>query len=198
MDKTSLLRAPRAAAVLVLMAFLFAACAPAALILPDTPTPPPTESPIETEPDIPSESEPCAYRWARRPLPELSDSIGETLLASIPDAEFRAEAYGEECVDGAGNIRSFNAMETDFYLVISVDDLEDEEALGTLAALALEKLTAISPETTPGPQEGYIGITFQTEETSRQLWIEASAARALLEEGLRGAALFRALAQPNS
>ena len=138
----------------------------------------------------------CAFVWARQPLPELSAQVEAAMRASVhPQAQARAEAYGENCVDAQGKVVYFAAMETDFYVTLTVQDLTDLNILGQLTGQALAALDQFPTDQTPGPQPGYIGITFRVGAEALRLWFTVSAGEAARRQGLHGAELFAALGQ---
>jgi hypothetical protein len=148
---------------------------------PATPTATPTEYPYEQ----------CGWQWATQSLPELSAQVQAALeSAGLTGVTAVAEAYGENCLNAEGKVARFAAMETDFRITIQVDSLADREALGMLLEKILVVLDGFPTETTPGPNPGYVGVTFQAGDAELRLWfpiIEGESARAL---GLRGAALL--------
>jgi hypothetical protein len=147
----------------------------------------PTLTPTATE--VPYEQ--CAWNWATKSLPELSAQVQSAMeAAGLTGVTAVAEAYGENCITASGEVARFAAMETDFRITIQVDALDNREALGTLLEKILVTLDGFPTETTPGPNPGYVGVTFQSGDDSLRLWfpiIEGESARAL---GLRGAALL--------
>jgi hypothetical protein len=149
----------------------------------------PTATPTTTPTEYPYEQ--CGWQWATQSLPELSAQVQAALeSAGLTGVTAVAEAYGENCLNAEGKVARFAAMETDFRITIQVDALDDREALGTLLEKILVVLDGFPTETTPGPNPGYVGVTFQSGDDSLHLWfpiIEGESARAL---GLRGAALL--------
>jgi hypothetical protein len=117
----------------------------------------------------------------------------ETLKGTLPQASGSAEAYGENCINEMGEVVRFLAMETDYYVTLAVDDLEDKQALGEAIAKILQVLAGFPVGETPGPQPGYVGITFETSTEELRLWFTRRDAEAALENGLRGEELFNAL-----
>ncbi|KAF0107412.1 MAG: hypothetical protein FD146_1890 [Anaerolineaceae bacterium] len=154
---------------------------------PATATPAPTEYPYEQ----------CGWNWATEPLPELSAQVQAALeSAGLTGVTAVAEAYGENCITASGEVARFAAMETDFRITVQAASLDDREALGTLLEKILVVLDGFPTETTPGPNPGYVGVTFQFGDDSLRLWfpiIDGESARAL---GLRGAALLDRLQNP--
>ena len=135
----------------------------------------------------------CGYVWARESLPELSKDFKEALQEVQPQADGYAEAYGENCIDSQGNVVRFLSMETDFYVTLRVKDLEDKQALGEWIEQVLNLVAKFPVEDTPGPQPGYVGITFETPGDELRLWFTQMDAETALENGLQGEELFNAL-----
>jgi hypothetical protein len=146
-----------------------------------TPTPTATEVPYEQ----------CAWNWNTRPLPELSAQIQSAMNgAGLKNVIATAEAYGEDCITAEGVVDHFAAMETDFRITAQVPSLTDRESLGNLLEQILIVLDQFPASVTPGPNDGYVGVTFQTKDDELRLWFlveEGESARAL---GLHGAALL--------
>ena len=135
----------------------------------------------------------CAFMWANDPLPELSADFNQALQTALPDAEGYAEAYGENCVTEEGEVVRFLAMETDYHVTLKVVDLEDKQALGELVERVMFVLMEFPTEETPGPQPGYIGITFETPDDSVRLWIMRTEIETALKNGMSGIELFNVL-----
>lgn len=180
----------------ILLIFLLSACN---FPKPEQPTPgstvaPEAESARETE--TPSQDHPyteCAFAWAREPLADLSKEFDEALKEVHPQVSGRAEAYGENCLNDQGEVARFLAMETDFYVTLQVKDLEDKQALGELIEQVLTVVARFPPEDTPGPQPGYVRITFVSRGDELRLWFTQVEAKAVLGQGLQGEELYYAL-----
>lgn len=157
--------------------------------------------PIQDEPQVIKTVEPtqgyetgeCAFMWANGPLPDLSKEFDQNLKESLPNAEGYAEAYGENCITETGEIARFLAMETDYHVTLTVDDLDDKQTLGSLIEEIMGVLSEFPPENTPGPQPGYIGIIFEAPDDSIRLWFMRTDVEIALENGLQGEDLFNAL-----
>lgn len=153
-----------------------------------------TEPGADPEPatDIPYTA--CGWVWATQSLPDLSAEVQSALeAAGLTGVTATAEAFGENCLNNAGEVDHFATMETDFRVRAEVPDLTDTAALGNLLERVLIVLDAFSPGATPGPQPGYIGVTFFHETEELNLWFtvtDGESARAL---GLHGAELFTEL-----
>jgi hypothetical protein len=89
----------------------------------------------------------------------------------------------------------FLAMETDFYVTLKVADLEDQQELGNSIEQILEVIAQFPVTETPGPQPGYVGLTFETPGDAVRLWFTQLEAQAAMDHGLRGEELYLALQQ---
>jgi hypothetical protein len=156
-----------------------------------------TSEPAPGQPtDAPSEDynyTECGFVWSREPLEQLSKEFDAALKTVEPGAGGRAEAYGENCLNNRGKVVRFLAMETDFYVLLKVEQLQDKQALGNLLEEVLSVVAQFPVEETPGPQPGYVGVTFEAPTDELRLWFPQREAEAALENGLRGAELFEAL-----
>lgn len=157
--------------------------------LPAPGTPAPGQPTDATEEDYTE----CGFVWAREPLEELSKEFDAALKAVEPGASGRAEAYGENCLNNQGEVVRFLAMETDFYATLQVEQLQDRQVLGGLLEQVLSVVAQFPVEETPGPQPGYVSVTFEAPTDALHLSFPQREAEAALENGLRGAALFDAL-----
>ncbi|HTX91078.1 MAG TPA: hypothetical protein VMC09_07670 [Anaerolineales bacterium] len=139
--------------------------------------------------------QPCSYQWATQPLPEVSAKVQSAMQAAgLENVTATAEAYGETCSTSlAAQTPTFAAMETDFRVTVEVASLSDREEMGNLAEKILVVLDGFPVGTTPGPQPGYVGISFTADADQLNLWFLASDGRAARDRGLRGAALLEEL-----
>ena len=149
-----------------------------------------TPSPIAAAP-----SQPCAYTWAYENLPDITAELQTAIQKILPEAEARATAFGEDCVAQDGSA-TFGAMETDFYFIISVGDLADNETLGTLIEQALSVTDDFASPRVPGPQAGFVEFTFRTGTEQRVVRVPIPLGKRLREQGLRGAELLKAIETP--
>jgi hypothetical protein len=137
---------------------------------------------------------PCGYVWASQSLPDISKQVQSAFIsAGLSDATARAEAYGENCVEDNGAVRSFGAMETDFYIQLPVPDLSDRQALGDLLEKALVIIDQFPPGTVPGPNPGYVGVEFNSGQEILNLHFTVTASKSARNQGLHGADLLAAL-----
>ncbi len=157
---------------------------PQTQVLTDTP-PPPTEPPTIG---------PCGFVWATQSLPQISQQLFERLQqAGLPVSAAHSEAYGENCVYSDGTVARFAAMQTDYRVTLAVETLTDAEALGSLLEQTLEIIDGFPVGETPGPNPGYIGITFQAGETVENLWFQQTQSDALRAQGLGGQSLYESI-----
>ena len=184
----------------ILAAALLTGCA---ILLPETPQPPapepivePTLTPILPDPLVPPEEEAqCAYMWASRHLPELTDLVQAAFRsAQMEDVQADVSAYGENCLDPeTKDVIRFATMRSDFYLNISVEDIENRDALGRKLFTVMDILKKFPPDTFPGPQPAAVLIRFQSGDAITNLSFSMAEYEQALEDELRGAALFTAL-----
>lgn len=147
-----------------------------------------TETPSPT-----AEYKPCYFVWAYQDLPEISADFQAAVQAILPEAEARANAYGENCVAEDGSY-TFGAMETDFYVTIPVADLTDKETLGAIVEQVLVIVIEQFPyPMVPGPQDGFVEFSFVAGTETHILRAPILLAKELLEKGLHGAELLEAL-----
>ena len=137
----------------------------------------------------------CAFVWANEPLPELSDDFNQALQNTLKDAEGYAQAYGENCITDKGEVIRFLAMETDYYITLQVENLDEKQILGELIEKVMEVMAEFPTDETPGPQSGYIGITFKAPRDEIRLWFTQTEAQTAIDNGLQRKALFDALSE---
>ena len=141
------------------------------------------------------EYQPCYYNWDTQSLPDLSAQIQAAIQAAgLTNVTADAEAYGESCYDAQINKPlSFSAMETDFRVTARVQTLTDKDQLGNLLEQILIVLDGFPTEMTPGPQPGYIGVTFQAGSEELQLWFTFTDGESARATGLHSRALLEDL-----
>lgn len=150
-------------------------------------TPSPTAPPTDT----------CAWVWATHPLPDVSARLQAALQAAgVNNVTAYAEAFGENCVSPQNQVLHFAARQTDFRITVLVDTLANPELLGQILQTILIVLDNFPPEATPGPNPGYIGVTFMTKGESLNLWFSVGQGIEARARGLRGASLLEALQTP--
>jgi hypothetical protein len=138
----------------------------------------------------------CIWNWATQELPELTASVAAALDAQgIGTTSVRVYAFGENCLDAQGNIAYFATMETDFAITLPVDDVNDREAVGNLAADLFGVIARdYAVGTIPGPQPGRVELRFESgPEAVFALTVQREEFESLIAQGIRGAALLDAL-----
>lgn len=129
----------------------------------------------------------CYYIWAHQSLPEVTEKLDAAIRELQPTASANASAFGEDCVYADGH-STFGAMETDFYVYLSIESRSDEDAMGNWIAQVMpviDQLTGI-----PG-KPGFVEFTFQDNEAS-PLVVRVPVYKYKTEaQGITGAKLFR-------
>ena len=150
----------------------------------------PTPVPVSTV--LPSTQ--CAWNWATQALPDLSAKVeADMQAAGLKDITARAEAYGENCILTGGKVDHFATMETDFRISVQVRSLKDTDELGNLLERILVVLDRFPTGSIPGPNPGFIGVSFQKGSEQLNLWFPVTTGRSVLAKGYHGAALFEEL-----
>jgi hypothetical protein len=156
----------------------------------------PTAMPSAFDPLIEEDLEPqCAYVWASRPLPEYTDLLMAAYRsAGIEGVQADVSAYGENCVDvESKQILRFLTMRSEFYISLSVDDLENKDALSRQLMTVMAVLQRFPPDTFPGPEISTVVMRFESGDDSSILSFRMDEFEQALEDGLRGAAIYEAL-----
>lgn len=146
---------------------------------------------------------PTTMVWSSHELEVLSAQFQAALdAAGLEGAEGAAAAFGEDWYESDSAVAEgeepchFSVTQTDFYVTLQAGSLADQEALGRSLAKVLEALDRFTAEETPGPQPGFLDVTFvsgEERETLRVLVPEALRAR---ERGVAGSALLDVLGAP--
>ncbi len=154
-----------------------------------TSTPPVTITP--TPVGTASTLEQCAYMWGTRALPQLSQSVNLAMQALQPEATGQARAYGENCVYADGHA-VFSTMETDFYVTYPVKSLKNDADLGDRIKTIMQAIGDLPRDSIPGPQPGFVEVTFKSGDDQRILRVDIRKYRALSPD-LSGSDLMKAL-----
>ncbi|HEY9151962.1 MAG TPA: hypothetical protein VIN60_03685 [Anaerolineales bacterium] len=156
--------------ILLLLFIFLTSCGSQAQTVLASPSPDlttPTAAPLSITPTI----ENCAYVQATQNLPDATVQIDKAIKQLQPDANARAEAYGENCVYASNAQSTFSAMETDFYFTINVKNLKDDNELGTWIINTMSIVNALPAASIAGPQAGFVKYTFKTKGDQRILRI---------------------------
>jgi len=147
---------------------------------------------IATEP---GNSQNCYFNWATQPLPELSAKVMAAInAAGLKGVIAVAETYGENCIDPQTNKPvSFAVLETDFQVTVTVTDLSDTTDLGNSLEKILGVLDGLAPGDIPGPQPGYIFVSYRTGSDELNMSFTVTAGKSARTAGLHGTALLQEL-----
>jgi len=122
-----------------------------------------TESPLPQTELPASQGQECGYQWAYHNAPELTEAFDAELKELNANANGRVEFFGEDCVHADGT-STFLPMETDFYVHLQVDDLNNKEAeFGDWLAQVMEIVLQIPQEQLSG-KYGFIEFWFEKSE----------------------------------
>jgi len=136
----------------------------------------------------------CSWIWASQPLPELSSKVQAGMLAAgLKDVTVISEVYGENCINAAGKLDHFAAMETDFHITAQVADLTDKNNLGNSLERILVVLDDFPAGKVPGPEPGNISVSFQAGSDELNLMFIVTAGKTARSRGFHGAALIEAI-----
>jgi|CXWL01.1.fsa_nt_gi hypothetical protein len=118
---------------------------------------------VEPSPTVVDNSGNCAYMWAYHDDPELTEKIDKAIQALDPTASANAQQFGEDCVYADGH-STFSAMETDFYVHLTIMDLADNELFGNWMAQVMTVVTQIPRRELQG-NYGFVEFWFNKSET---------------------------------
>jgi len=118
-------------------------------------------------PQIPSSGSDCAFSWAYQDLPELSATFDSAVTAIIPNSTSHASAFGENCMGAGGEVIRFGAMETDFYVIVTVTNLNDDETFGNWIFEVMQTVSGLPPDMLMGPNPGFVEFTLEKSTSER-------------------------------
>jgi len=137
----------------------------------------------------------CAYVWEYRPLTELS-SLAQAAVrqAGALEAQVTAEAYVESCLNVTNKTLSGSRLvQTDFWVELEIDNLDDREQTGKLAASLSSALIALPADQVPGIQPGLITVRFLAGEAEKKMSMRIVKVKEVLDQGFSGSAFLDAL-----
>lgn len=139
----------------------------------------------------------CSYQTASNPLADLSSQLQDMYnQAGFSNLHVEADAYGENCILADGSQGGFTQTETDLKFVLDEDSLDDSTVLAVQAHEILRIIAGMPEDQLPGPNPGYIGITFQTSKgDTLQYWFPRQVGLNAFQQGLSGDDLLKALQQ---
>ena len=122
--------------------------------------PPPTEIPTLV-PTVDTTYGGCGYQWAYADVPDVTAQFDAAVKELIPNSGAHATAFGENCRGADGQVLKFIAMETDFYVFITVDVLDEYETFGNWIAQVMQIVIALPAEMLMGPKPGFVAFRFE-------------------------------------
>jgi len=171
-----------------LLFWTFILCACSTGIASPQPVPPPTT-------EAPPNPQECGYQWAYQDLPELSSSFQQSIQGLQAEAQANAYAFGENCIRSDGTVATFLAKETDFNIILQVDDLSNESDLGEWIVKVMQVVENIPQEQIVGPQPGRVSITFQSNADQKVVNFYTNQYQEL-PSGLSNSEIYQALQTP--
>ncbi|HVO71199.1 MAG TPA: hypothetical protein VMT24_14210, partial [Aggregatilineaceae bacterium] len=137
----------------------------------------------------------CGWQWATQDLPDVTQRLSAALDGSqVAYTRVYAYAFGENCLNGQGEVQYFATKETDFDLALPVSSWSDRESVGDLMADVLAILVRdIAPGSTPGPQPGQITLLVSDGSREARLTVQHGQAADIVARSLRGSALLAEL-----
>ena len=112
-------------------------------------------------PETPASMDECGYQWAYQDLRELTTQFDAVIKNLIPNSTSHATAFGENCIASNGQVVRFAAMETDFYVFVSVNTLDDSETFGNWISDVMQVVDGIPAEEMAGPKPGFVEFRFE-------------------------------------
>ncbi|MEN4042369.1 MAG: hypothetical protein ROW39_08500 [Anaerolineaceae bacterium] len=137
----------------------------------------------------------CAYVWDSRPMPEFTLLVQAAYrTARMEHVVANVSGYGENCLDPeTKEIVRFLMMRSDFYLSITVENVDDRDALGRELSAAMMVIKGFPDGTFPGTESPSVLVRFEGGENIINLSFSVAEFEQALEDGLAGAALLDAL-----
>lgn len=178
---------------LLLLTLILGACSTGISTPQTLPAGPPTHTslPPTFTPAPDYSSTQCGYQWAYEDLPELTAQFDQAVKGLIPNSTSHATAFGENCVAADGQVVRFLAMETDFYVIVSVETLDDYETFGNWVSQVMQVVSELPTDAVAGPKPGFVEFRFEkstSESIGFRVPIQGFAETA---GGKSGEALFR-------
>lgn len=142
-------------------------------------------------PEVPSPVTNCGYQWAYQDLPELTAQFDETVKTLIPNSTSHATAYGENCLDNDGKVVRFLAMETDYYVIVSVETLDNHETFGNWIAQVMQAVNELPSDLVLGPKPGFVEFRLEKSMSERTGFRVPIQGYSEIVDGKTGEELFR-------
>jgi hypothetical protein len=107
----------------------------------------------------------CGYQWAYNDLPELTAQFDQSVKNIIPNSKSHATAFGENCIGNDGQVVQFLTMQTDFYVLVTVESLDEYETFGNWIAGVMQVVEVFPDDVIPGPMPGFVAFQFEKSTT---------------------------------
>lgn len=104
----------------------------------------------------------CAFSWAYYDDPELTKKINDEIKEINSQAIVTATLFGEDCIY-ADSTRIFHAIETDFIVRLSVENLSKHEEFGNWVNAVMKIITKLQFEETES-KYGFVEFWFEKSE----------------------------------
>jgi hypothetical protein len=139
----------------------------------------------------------CAYVWTEQQLPELSERLNQALVkATLDQVDAAISAYGETCVDSGTNVVvKFTPEELNYTLTARVEDTTDARTLGEWLVQIVLSVSDFHSGQAPASKAGRVEIEFQDASRAVVASFPLLFAQELVDQGVRGSALFEQLSQ---
>lgn len=98
-------------------------------------------------------------------MPELTAQFDSAIKILIPNSISHVTVFGENCIGNDGQIIRFLAMETDFYVIVSVEKMDDFETFGSWITQVMQVVSGLPPDAIAGSKPGFIEFKFEKSTT---------------------------------
>lgn len=105
--------------------------------------------------------------WAYHDDPKLSAEVDKAIRGLNPTAGANAQLFGEDCVYADGH-STFGVMETDFYVRLTVNDLEPTEEFGNWIKQVMDFITGLPEDKVQG-NKGFVEFSFIKNDAERTI-----------------------------
>ena len=102
----------------------------------------------------------CYYQWSYKDVPEINGKLDKEIKAINPNAQAGATAFGEDCVYTDGHTTVFSAVETDFYIHLTVNDLTDFKSFGNWIVQGMTIVEGLPTDLIAGAKPGLVEFWF--------------------------------------
>ena len=132
--------------------------------------------------------------WATNDLPELSNEFQKSIQQLQSQVQANAYTFGEDCIHADGPA-DFLALETDFNVILQINDFSNENELGEWIVKVMYVIENIPKEEIVGPRPGRVSINFQSGDEQKYVNFYIDQYQSL-SPGLSNAEIYQALQIP--